>query len=115
MSDYRTIHPSKHHLVLEESAKLEKIYTTLANEGCSPVPPAEEEIDFHYVCFVKLDSDQHLYELDGDCTGPIDTGVVLAERDDVLCEKSVKFMKGYINRIQHEQDGMFALMAMVQH
>ncbi|KAH8193681.1 hypothetical protein TruAng_012151 [Truncatella angustata] len=115
MSDYRTTSSSKSHLVLEESAKLAEIYNNLANEGCSPVPPPEEEIDFHYVCFVKADSDKHIYELDGDRTGTIDTGVVLEAEDDVLSEKSVQFVRGYIDRVQHKQDGMFALMALVQH
>ena len=37
---------------------------------------AEDEVDFHYVCFVKSSKTGHLYELGGDRKGPVDHGIL---------------------------------------
>jgi ubiquitin carboxyl-terminal hydrolase L3 len=51
------------------------------------VPGAEDDIDLHYVCFVK-DEKNHLWEMDGRRKGPLDRGV-LQEDQDVLSEKAL--------------------------
>jgi ubiquitin carboxyl-terminal hydrolase L3 len=62
-------------LALEASQELEAIYTTAALQGDSARPKnAEDDVDFHYVCFVKSTERGHIYELDGDRKGPIDKG-----------------------------------------
>ncbi|KAF1809471.1 cysteine proteinase [Eremomyces bilateralis CBS 781.70] len=80
--------------VLEDSKELETIYAEAAREGGTPVPGAEEEVDSHYICFVKSTGNSHLYELDGDRKGPVDKGFV--EADDVLAEESLNVVKQYM-------------------
>ncbi|OAQ57854.1 ubiquitin c-terminal hydrolase l3 [Purpureocillium lilacinum] len=51
-------------------------------ENSSAVPgSAEDEVDLHYVCFVRSQKNGRLYELDGDRKGPLDRGVLLPEAD----------------------------------
>jgi ubiquitin carboxyl-terminal hydrolase L3 len=98
--------------VLEESAELEKAHTTVALKGDSAVPDsAEAEVEFHYICYVKSEKDGHLYELDGSRKGPIDTGLVLSESEDVLGEKTLGLVRKYVD----EADGNlnFSLLALV--
>ncbi|OIW33196.1 ubiquitin carboxyl-terminal hydrolase, family 1 [Coniochaeta ligniaria NRRL 30616] len=98
--------------VLEESAELEKAHATVALKGDSAVPEsAEAEVEFHYICYVMSAKDGHVFELDGDRKGPIDTGLVLSEGEDVLCEKVV----GLIRKYADEADGNlnFSLLALV--
>lgn len=96
--------------VLEESSELEKVYTMVAHEGDSKVPEnAEDEVDFHYVCFVRSHINRRLYELDGDRKGPRNTGFVL-DSDDVLVPESLNLIRDYINR--EGMDGKFGLLAL---
>jgi ubiquitin carboxyl-terminal hydrolase L3 len=99
--------------VLEDSAELEKAHTTVALKGDSAVPEsAEAEVEFHYICWVQSQKDGHVYELDGDRKGPIDTGFVLSEGEDLLCEKGLGPVRKYIS----EADGNlnFSLLALVE-
>jgi ubiquitin carboxyl-terminal hydrolase L3 len=66
---------------------LERAHQSAASEGQSNVPGAEDDIDLHYVCFVK-DEKNHLWEMDGRRKGPLDRGV-LQEDQDVLSEKAL--------------------------
>ena len=64
------------------SPDLKDKYLKAAQDGDSTVPEnAADEVDFHYTCFVK--SNGHLYELNGDLSGPVDLGP-LNEDEDVL-------------------------------
>ena len=59
------------------------------------MPGAEDDVDLHYVCFVK-DDKNHLWEMDGRRKGPLDRGLIGDE--DVLSEKALdlgvrKFLK----------------------
>lgn len=56
--------------------------------GQSSAPAAEDVVDLHYVCFVKDPKTNHLWELDGRRTGPLDRGM-LGPEDDVLSEKAL--------------------------
>jgi ubiquitin carboxyl-terminal hydrolase L3 len=59
--------PKARALALEDSADLERAHTAAATQGDSAVPEnAEDEVYFHYVCFVKSHKDGQLYEMDGD-------------------------------------------------
>lgn len=52
-------------------------YKTVALQGDSEVRAnPEDEVDFHYVCFVKSHRNDHLYELDGNRKGPVDWGLL---------------------------------------
>jgi len=65
-------------------------------EGQSSPPDAEDNIDLHYVCFVK-DEKNNLWEMDGRRKGPLNRGP-LGPDEDVLSEKALdlgvrKFLK----------------------
>lgn len=81
--------------------------------GDSTVPEdAQEEVDYHYVCFVKY-RHSHILELDGDRKGPIDKGVLLKHDDDMLSESSMDVVREYIQREKGGNIG-FSLMALVR-
>lgn len=83
---------------LENSKAIEEAYKEVALQGDSKVPAnAEDEVDFHYVCFVKSHKDNHLYGLDGDRKGPVDRGVLSAD-EDVLSDGGVNVIREYIQR-----------------
>lgn len=96
---------------MENSQQLEDIYADVAKQGTSHAPSAEEEVDLHYVCFVKS-RNGHLYELDGDRKGPIDRGQVLGPEDDVLADGGLNVIREYIRHGQG--DIRFELMALVE-
>lgn len=84
----------------------------VALQGDSAVPDnAEDEVDFHFVCFVKSPKTGHVYELDGDRKGPVDRGLLLGPDEDMLAEGGLKIIKEYIQR---EDNFNFGLMALVQ-
>ena len=65
--------PADRSKVIEDSEEIESAYRTTALLEDSVVPEnTEDEVDFHYVCFVKSSKTDHLYELDGDRKGPVD-------------------------------------------
>jgi len=83
--------------LLYNSSDLENAHQSSAQEGQSQAPGAADDIDLHYVCFVKDPKTNHLWELDGRRRGPLDRGV-LESGDDVLSPKALdlgprKFMK----------------------
>ncbi|KAH7134614.1 hypothetical protein B0J13DRAFT_641189 [Dactylonectria estremocensis] len=73
--------------VLEESHGLATAHFEAASVGDTPAPPAGDDIDLHYVCFVK-GNDGALWELDGRRQGPIRRGE-LNNDEDVLSEKGL--------------------------
>ena len=82
----------------------------MALQGDSEVPAnPEDEVDFHYVCFVKSHRNGHLYELDGDRKGPIDWGL-LGPDDDVLSEKGLGAIREFIGRVSRSMG--FSLLAL---
>ncbi|KAI5861922.1 ubiquitin carboxyl-terminal hydrolase, family 1 [Durotheca rogersii] len=104
---------SERSLFLENSEELEKVYKEVAVQGSSEAPDnPEDEVDYHYVCFVKSHRSGRLYELDGDRTGPIDRGQVLGPQDDVLAPGGLNVIREYI---EHERgNSNFGLMALVR-
>lgn len=84
---------------LQESDEIESAYRTAALQGDSEVPAsAEDEVDFHYVCFVKSTKNGHLYELDGDRKGPVDHGAIDLHHDDLLSGDGLRFIQNFISR-----------------
>lgn len=82
--------------LLYNSQALERAHQSAAVEGQSAAPNAEDNIDLHYVCFVK-DEKNNLWEMDGRRKGPLNRGH-LGPDDDVLSEKALalgvrKFLK----------------------
>jgi len=97
--------------VLENDMELESAYKAVAMQGSSKVPTnAEDEVDFHYVCFVKSKKNGHLYELDGDRKGPKDRGP-LEPDEDVLSKAGRNAVKEFIQR-EEGQNSNFSLLVL---
>ena len=105
--------PSERHLLLEDSSELEALHKSAATQGVSAVPDsAEDEVDFHYVSFVRSHKTGSLYEMDGDKLGPINLGIRLGEGEDLLTERVLEVVRAFIRR--YESNGGFSLMALVE-
>jgi ubiquitin carboxyl-terminal hydrolase L3 len=90
--------PGKRAIAIENDAKLESAYNIVALQGDSEVPAnSEDDVDFHYVCFVKSHKDNHLYELDGDRKGPVDWGLV--KEEDILSEAGLRVVRQFVGRV----------------
>lgn len=77
--------PADQARVIKNSEKTELAYRTAALQGESDVPEnAKDEVDFRYVCFVKSSKTGHLYELDGDQTGPVDHAILERGEDALI-------------------------------
>lgn len=82
--------------LLYNSQALESAHAGAASQGQSHTPDAADDVDLHFVCFVK-DEKNNLWEMDGRRKGPLNRGQ-LAEDEDVLSEKALdlgprKFLK----------------------
>jgi ubiquitin carboxyl-terminal hydrolase L3 len=107
--------PPERAKALEDSEALESAYKTVAVQGDSAVPESpEDEVDYHYVCFVKSSKNGHIYELDGDRKGPIDHGFVGSDDDggDVLDQAGLKVVRTFLNR-EKGSNMNFSLLALV--
>ena len=98
-------------LATEDSTELETSYASVACKGNTEAPSsAEEEVDYHYIAFVKCKND-HLYQLDGDRKRPIDLGQLTAD-EDVLAERCLIAIR---SMMALEADNVnFSLMALVE-
>ncbi|KAJ0304792.1 hypothetical protein COL5a_004281 [Colletotrichum fioriniae] len=105
--------PAQAAMVLEGSTELEDAYAAIATKGDTAAPQsAEDEVYFHYICFVKSPDTGHLYELDGDRKGPVDRGIPdEAEKVD-LGPKSVDIVRNFIR--QGGEDIGFSLLALTE-
>ncbi|KAK9374825.1 uncharacterized protein V1513DRAFT_444522 [Lipomyces chichibuensis] len=81
---------------IENSKALEVAHVTVASDGDTAAPDANEEVNLHFVSFVKSKSNV-LYELDGRRAGPIEL-TKLAPEDDVLSPAAVLFVKRFMDR-----------------
>ncbi|OAQ67103.1 ubiquitin carboxyl-terminal hydrolase [Pochonia chlamydosporia 170] len=79
--------PRERAAVLEKTDDIARAHREAASEGDSTVPDAEDNVDLHYVCFVK-GSDGAMWELDGRRKGPIRRGE-LKDDEDMLSEKAL--------------------------
>lgn len=83
----------------------------VALQGDSEVPAnPEDDVDYHYVCFVKSHIDGHLYEMDGDRKGPVDRGP-LSPFEDVLAERGLNVIREFIQR-EEGKDTNFSLLVL---
>jgi len=103
--------PESRALSLEDSEELEKAHSIAANKGDSAVPELEEEVDYHYFCFVKSRKSGHLYLMDGDRKGPVDLGPVLGKEEDLLCEGAFDIVRKFIQG-EDGNNTNFSLMAL---
>jgi ubiquitin carboxyl-terminal hydrolase L3 len=106
------LNPEDRALALEASGELESAHAEAVMQGDSSVPDnAEDEVDFHYVSFVKSHKNGHLYQMDGDRKGPIDRGPLLSPGEDILAEGALNVIREFIQR---EEGGSpkFSLLAL---
>ncbi|KAI1735513.1 ubiquitin carboxyl-terminal hydrolase, family 1 [Xylaria scruposa] len=104
-----SLDPSDCVAVLESDVELESKYTSVAVLGDTVAPEnPEDEVDFHYICFVKSHRRSHLFILDGDRDGPVDKGL-LAE-DDLLSKQGIDAIKEFIGH--YDNGGGFSLLAL---
>nr|CDP30623.1 Putative Ubiquitin carboxyl-terminal hydrolase isozyme L3 [Podospora anserina S mat+] len=73
--------------LLETEESLARAHRTAAERGDTAAPEATDEVDLHYVAFVK-GRDGGLWEMDGRRKGPIRRGELEGE-EDVLSEKGL--------------------------
>ncbi|KAF2032865.1 ubiquitin carboxyl-terminal hydrolase, family 1 [Setomelanomma holmii] len=110
-SEALSLNPHNLALQLEGDAELEEAYARVARKGDTEAPEnADDEVDYHYVCFVRSHNNDHLYQLDGDREQPIDFGLMPAN-EDVLSKQCLDVVRGMIGL----EDGNlnFSLMALV--
>lgn len=99
-------------LFLENFQELEDTYRVSALQGDSAPPEnAEDEVDFHYICFIRSRRGQ-LYRMDGDMEGPVNLGIHLDEENDLFCEEALSAVRTAIK--QGGGNVNFSLMALAE-
>ncbi len=112
LSNLVTSFSSEREALLESSTDLETLYRKAALRDNTASSPAEEEVDLHYVCFVKSSSGL-FYEMNSDANGPIITNVTLEEDQDLLKSSALECVRRCIAR--SEEDVHFSLLALVHN
>lgn len=79
--------PAERARLLERDEELARAHRGVAEQGDTAAPDARDDVDLHYVCFVK-GKDGALWEMDGRRKGPLRRGE-LGEDEDVLSEKAL--------------------------
>lgn len=87
LTDAIPLKPTERADLLYESKALESAHQAAAAGGDTHAPAAEDNVDLHYVCFVKSKTD-HLWEMDGSRKGPLDRGQLHPD-EDVLSQKAL--------------------------
>ncbi|CCH41317.1 Ubiquitin carboxyl-terminal hydrolase [Wickerhamomyces ciferrii] len=93
-------------------ANLENDYKDAATSGSTEAPNAEDEVDLHFIAFIKKNG--HVYELDGGRKGPLDLGESNdPSSDDVLGEPKVVERFQRYNDLSDEKNKLnFSLIAL---
>jgi ubiquitin carboxyl-terminal hydrolase L3 len=101
--------PNERSSLLEKTPALATAHKEAASGGDTAAPNAEDDVDLHYVCFVK-DNDNHLWELDGRRKGPIRLGQ-LDNDEDALSAKALSL--GALKFLEREgEDLRFSAVAL---
>ncbi|THV01234.1 ubiquitin C-terminal hydrolase L3 [Dendrothele bispora CBS 962.96] len=103
--------PEERALALEASAEVEEAHLHAGKSGVTTAPDPEDDVDHHYMAFVKSHRNGRIYHLDGMRRGPVDTGVTLAQGEDVFNEGGRKLVE---ELIALQDDVGFSLMALVK-
>ncbi|KAJ9192171.1 hypothetical protein DTO164E3_8507 [Paecilomyces variotii] len=102
--------------LLYESKALESAHADAAKLGDTEAPQAEDNVDLHFVAFVK-GAGGRLWELDGRRKGPLERGR-LADDEDVLSEKALDLGVRRFLKIEKEggnPDLRFSLVSLGPH
>ena len=103
--------PEERALALENDDALEEAYAAVASKGETQAPDAEDEVDYHYICFVQSHKTGHLFQLDGDRKRPIDLGP-LNDENGLLSDTCLSIIRDMITRDEGAQLGV-NLMALI--
>ena len=103
---------SEREALVERSEDVEKIYSRAALRGGTVPPPAQDEVDLHYICFIKS-VDGLVYEMDSDASGPLKTNVILNRNQDMLEPPALECVRSCIAR--NKEDIQFSLLALVHN
>lgn len=93
--------------LLEQSIQLDSNYGA---QGQTEAPAASDNTEYHFITYIK-GSDNHLYELDGRRTGPVDLGVSSNDKHILNDEKLIEKIQFYMDLTDESQRNNFALMA----
>jgi ubiquitin carboxyl-terminal hydrolase L3 len=97
LSDAIPLKPIERADLLYESEALESAHQAAASGGDTAAPNANDNVDLHYVCFVKSENN-HLWEMDGRRKGPLDRGQ-LSPDEDVLSDKALELgVRSFLRR-----------------
>ncbi|KAF1814127.1 peptidase C12, ubiquitin carboxyl-terminal hydrolase 1 [Eremomyces bilateralis CBS 781.70] len=113
LTDAIPLKPNERADLLYESQALESAHAAAASVGDSEAPEADLKVDLHFVCFVKSE-DNHLWELDGRRTGPLDRGTI-GQKDDVLSQSALDLgVRSFLKREAEAGGGdlRFSLIAL---
>ncbi|KAL9597128.1 MAG: hypothetical protein Q9219_005350 [cf. Caloplaca sp. 3 TL-2023] len=113
ITDALPLEPASRAELLETSPNIAQAHSSAAATGDTAAPAAEDNIDLHFVAFVKS-AQNHLWELDGGRKGPLNRGKLGAE-DDVLAEKALDLgVRSFLKREEEGQAGelRFSLVAL---
>lgn len=88
-----------------------ELYTNYSQQGQTEAPPAEENVELHFVCFVKRPDG--IYELDGRRNGPILLKKTTDENGDILSDDCINHrVKKYMSLVSGENALNFAMMGL---
>ncbi|KAL8741977.1 MAG: hypothetical protein Q9190_005484 [Brigantiaea leucoxantha] len=105
--------PASRARLLETSSNIAQAHASAAAQGDTAPPSAEDNVDLHFVSFVKT-AQNNLWELDGRRKGPLNRGT-LDREDDVLSEKALDLgVRSFLKREEKGQGGemRFSLIAL---
>lgn len=92
---------------LEQSIQLDENY---GSKGQTEAPDAAVQITLHFITFIK-GKDNHLYELDGRRSGPVDLGESVDDDHILRDSKLIEKIKFYMDTTDEENRNNFALMS----
>lgn len=108
--------PRERATLIEESVALERAHQSAAAGGDTAAPQAEDNVDLHYVCFVKSEETGSLWEMDGRRKGPLNRGQLKSD-EDVLSEAALeKGVRAFLKREQEAGGGdlRFSLIVLAE-
>ena len=94
--------------LLENDNELEATYKLVTVLGDTDAPDPKDEVDFHYVSFVKSCCNDELCLMDGDREGPSNEGVLPSS--NLLSDQSKEVIRHFIK--EHDDRGSFSLLAL---
>ncbi len=103
---------SEREILLNDSTDVETVYNKAALRGSTLPSSIEDEVDLHYVCFIKS-SNNSVYEMNDDANEPVQTDITLKQKENMLKTSALECVKRCIAR--ENADMKFSLLALVQN